>query len=95
MKRLILTLGCFLAFNLTTHVFAQDANTKSIILNEDNGIKTLTIVLNENNATKTEIYKNGDADAKLAELEKTGKLIKTIIVAPDGTAHTKIEVSSK
>lgn len=95
MKRFILTLGCFLAFTLSSQVFGQDANTKSITLNEDNGVKTLTIVINENNGTKTEVYKNGDADAKLAELEKTGKLIKTVVIAADGTMNTKIEVSSK
>lgn len=67
------------------------ANSEEIMLNEDNGVKTLTISTTSNGKTIKETYVADKAEAKLEELEKKGNISKTIVIDETGTMFTRIE----
>lgn len=90
MKKTIFTIA-FIAISIVS--FGQD-NTDKIMLNEDNGVKTLTISKVENGKAVTKTYTNNDAEAKITELEKAGNLSKTIVIGDDGTMYTKLEYTT-
>lgn len=87
MKRILITVAILSSALIS---FGQNNNEK-ILLNEDNGVKTLTISKTNDGKTVTETFKAEEAEAKLVELEKKGNLSKTIIIDEAGTMFTKIE----
>ena len=90
MKKIVLTFvilgSAFMSFGQT--------NTEEILLNEDNGVKTLTISTTVDGKTNTETFTAEKAEAKLVEIEKKGNISKTVIIDAAGTMFTKIEYTT-
>jgi ribonucleotide reductase alpha subunit len=96
MKKLTVCIAAFALIALANQATAQNhvakEVSKTVNVEEENGVKTLTINTVEDGNSKTEVYTGAEADAKLAELEKEESgTTKIMEIDPDGEKRLKVE----
>lgn len=107
MKKSILFVSAVTMLLISGNTFAQEERVvekqeiksikKQVILDDENGVKTLTIRTNDNGDVEEEVYTGAEAEAKMAELEsqtlnsEEGPEVEVKVEEVDGVLRMKIK----